>query len=210
MAEIIPFSPQKKEQILLKATQALKKGQIVAIPTETYYGLATNPFAPEALQRLFQLKGRPLKKPVPILIARQEQLWLLAREISPLHRIFMERFWPGPLTLIFFARPDLPSLVTGGTGKVAVRLTSHPLAQELAALFGPITGTSANLSGNPPAIEAKEILDSLPEVDLILDAGPCPGGAPSTILDLTVDPPEVLRPGKITQEEIQALFRQLK
>ncbi len=209
MAKCISFAPDRKEEIFSILIKALRSGQVVAIPTETYYGLAVDPFEEQALERLFRLKRRPASKPVPVIIGKREQLTLLVQKISESHRLLIERFWPGPLTLLFWAKPGLPDLLTGKAKKVAVRLTSHPLAQELAAVFGPLTATSANLSGASPAVKAEEVLRELPDVDLVLDAGVCPGKVPSTLLDLTVDPPQILREGRVTKDELCTFLPQI-
>jgi L-threonylcarbamoyladenylate synthase len=162
----------------------LCQGGLIAFPTETYYGLGVDPFNTEALARLFAVKQRQPDKPVLVLVAEQAQVSELAAEVpAVLHRL-MTAFWPGPLTLVFPGRASLPSLLTGGTGNVGIRQSPHPLAARLLAAFGgPITATSANRSGAPPATTAAEVQESLgSEIDLILDGGTTPGGAGSTLV----------------------------
>ena len=169
---------------LQQAVLVLRQGGVVAFPTETYYGLAVDPFNDQALERLFQLKKRPAQKPVLVLIDSQKRLPLLASEIPGQFRPLMERFWPGPLTLIFPARPNLSSTLTASTGTVGVRISSQPLAHSLTAMAGGvITATSANLSGLSPATTAQEIMTQFGHgLDWLLQGGPTQGGLASTIV----------------------------
>ncbi|MGB5684638.1 MAG: L-threonylcarbamoyladenylate synthase [Candidatus Electrothrix sp.] len=167
-----------------EAARLLRQGGLIAFPTETYYGLGVDPFNIEALQRLFAVKQRQLDKPVLVLVAEQNQVVHLVAEVPDVMRRLMTAFWPGPLTLVFPGRSTLPPLLTGGTGNIGIRQSPHPLASQLLYAFGgPITATSANRSGAPPAITAAEIQASLgSEIDLILDGGTTPGGAGSTLV----------------------------
>jgi len=185
---------------------------IVAVPTETYYGLAVNPFQAEALDRLFTLKMRSLEKPVLVLVAGPEMLIRVVREVPTAGARLMERFWPGPLTIIFPSQSHLPRLLTGGTGTVGVRHPRQPLTCRLIAALGrPITGTSANRAGRPPLIGAAAVAREFGDgVDLILDAGPCPGGLPSTIVDVTCSPPRLVRAGVIPAEQILEIIPDLE
>ncbi|NPA49586.1 MAG: threonylcarbamoyl-AMP synthase, partial [Thermodesulfobacteria bacterium] len=202
MAKIISLA-ENQEEALRAALKALKEGKVVVIPTETFYGLAVDCQNEEALKRLFALKRRPEEKPVLLLVGDLAQLEEVVREITPLARKLIAAFWPGPLTLVLEARPGLSSFLTAGTGKVAVRLSSHPVPRRLALSFGrPITGTSANLSGKPPARSVAEVLAQLPGVDLVLDAGVLPARAPSTIVDASGEAPVLLREGEIPWAEI--------
>ncbi len=193
----------KDHQALEKALEALKRGRVVAIPTETFYGLAVDYRNEKALKRLFILKKRPEEKPVLLLIGDLTQLNEIVQDVPSLARNLIERFWPGPLTLVLPARPHLSFFLTAGTGKVAVRLSSHQIPLQLAQALGrPITGTSANLSGRPPARTPAEILAQLPEVDLIIDAGALPAEAPSTIVEVSGESLRLLREGEIPWREI--------
>ncbi|CAK8719347.1 YrdC-like domain-containing protein [Candidatus Electrothrix laxa] len=162
----------------------LSQGGLIAFPTETYYGLGVDPFNVEALERLFAVKQRQSGKPVLVLVAEQAQVTELVAEVPAVLRGLMAAFWPGPLTLVFPGRSTLPALLTGGTGNIGIRHSPHPLASQLLRAFGgPITATSANRSGAPPATMAAEVLDSFgAEIDLILDGGTTPGGAGSTLV----------------------------
>lgn len=187
-----------------KAASLLRAGGIVAFPTETYYGLGVDPLNEEALTRLFQVKDRPALKPVLVLVADREQLGLLAREISATARRLMDRFWPGPLTLVLPARPELSSHLTGGTGTVGVRLSPQPLASELLRIFGgPLTATSANRSGHVPAVTAAEVRAAFgSEVDLILDGGRTPGEKGSTLVGVSGSRITCIREGRLSFAEV--------
>ncbi|MBM4300419.1 MAG: threonylcarbamoyl-AMP synthase [Deltaproteobacteria bacterium] len=182
-----------------EARTVLTLNGVIAVPTETFFGLAVNPFQEEALDRLFTLKGRAPEKPVLVLVDGREMLNQVAREIPGQARQLMEKFWPGPLTIIFPGLPHLPRRLTAGTGTIAVRQPRQPLTCRLISALGfPITGTSANRSGRPPLIRAAEVAEEFGEgVDLILDAGPCPGGLPSTIVDVTGASLRLVRIGAI-------------
>ncbi len=182
-----------------EARGLLSAGGLLALPTETFYALAVNPFDGAALARLYGVKARPLGNPVLVLISGPEMLPQVALPAPPAYQL-LAPLWPGPLTLILPARPDLPPLLTGGTGAVGVRQPGQPLVCRLLAELGfPVTGTSANRSGQPPLTAAAAVARELgEEVDLILEAGPTPGGQPSTIVDLTVSPPRLVRAGAIS------------
>jgi L-threonylcarbamoyladenylate synthase len=171
---------------LQKAVRIIRDGGVVAFPTETYYGLACDPFNKAALSRLFALKRRPPDKPVLTLVRDKTQLHLLAEYIPDIFMPLMRSFWPGPLSLIFPAQENLPEILTGYTATVGVRVSSHPVARRLVeAAAQPITATSANFSGQNAAICAQEVGDQLgPDIDFILDAGETPGGKGSTIVGL--------------------------
>ena len=162
----------------------LAGGGVVAFPTETCYGLAVDPFNDRALQRLYQVKHRPADKPVLLLIHDLALLDSLVTAVPEAYAPLIARYWPGPLTLIFPARPALPSLLTGGTGTIGVRISPHPVAQALGRAFGrAITATSANLSEQEPARSATEVRAALgATIDLILDGGRTPADRCSTII----------------------------
>lgn len=182
-----------------RAIECIREGGIVAFPTETYYGLAVDPDSLTAVGNLFKLKGRQADKPLILLIESQEQLQLVAESIPAQFVPFMEKYWPGPLTLVFPARKNICRQLTGNTGSVGVRISSHPLARELVRRMGkPITATSANISGQHPASTAAEVQamfgDSL---NYIVDGGPTPAGLCSTVLGLTGGRCTVMRQGRI-------------
>lgn len=193
------------QEELQSALLVLKQGGVVAFPTETYYGLAVDPFNSQAVERLFYLKHRPVAKPVLVLIDKQERLSDLAAEIPGQFQPLMDRFWPGPLTLIFPAQPNLPHALTADTGTVGVRISSHPLALALCSLAGgAITATSANLSGVRPAANEQEVLAQFgSRLDCLLKAGPTRGGQASTIVATCGSGLRLVREGVIPFGEIE-------
>lgn len=157
-----------------------------------------------AVERLFALKRRSDDQPVPVVVADCRQLDTVIKTVPPLADLLMTRFWPGPLTLVMSALATVPGRVTGGTGRLGVRQPGLPLpALVAAAVGGPITATSANRSGASPATTAERVRAEFgDEIDLILDGGTTPGGLPSTVLDVTVEPPLLVREGRITEEQL--------
>lgn len=180
-----------------RAAEVLARGGIVAYPTETFYGLAVDAMDRDACARLFSLKGRDSNKAMPCILGSVQQLELVTEEVSPLVRRLAMRFWPGPLTLVVPARPEVAARAANGT--VAVRVSGLGLARQLAeALGGPITATSANRAGAAPSVTADDVVRAFQEdVDLVLDGGATPGGLASTIVDVTRDPPALVRRGAV-------------
>jgi L-threonylcarbamoyladenylate synthase len=165
----------------------LSRGEIVAFPTESSYGLGVNALSLHALDRLFARKGREPGKPPPILISDEAMLKLLVAEVPPRAQELMARFWPGPLTLVLPARPGLPEPLVS-EGGVGVRRSPHPLADALVAAFGgPVTATSANLSGRPAALTAAEVVAAFGDALHLLDGGDAPGAPPSTVARVAAD-----------------------
>lgn len=191
---------------LRQAAAVVRGGGVVAFPTETYYGLAVDPFQPLALERLFRVKERPADLPILVLVSGPEQLGLLASSVPPLFVPLMRAFWPGPLTLVCPARPELPDRLTGKTGTVGVRQSPQAAANGLiAACGGPVTATSANLSGRPAAVTAAEAVHIFGDtVDLVLDGGPTPGGLGSTLVGLRAGRLCCLRHGVIAFAAVEA------
>jgi L-threonylcarbamoyladenylate synthase len=181
------------------AAAVLKSGGIVAFPTESFYGLGADALAPEAVRRVFRLKGRPESKPLLVLVDSVEQALTLAAEASAGARELMARHWPGPLTLVLRAAAAVPVEVTAGTGTVGLRVPGHAVARGLVRAAGiPVTAPSANPSGDPPSTRAGEVARHFAgRIDLILDGGVTAGGAGSTVADCTVWPPRVLRQGPV-------------
>lgn len=204
MKKVIPIDPDDPDSAVLSDVAALiRKNGVVAIPTDTFYGLAANPFDVKTVSRLFEIKGRDSSKPILLLISGLQMLPSLVEEISPFAEKVMGRFWPGPLTLIFKASKHLPDLLTGGTGTVGIRFPNAILPVRLIDRVGlPITATSANRSGEPSPSSAHEVERVLgPSLDCILDGGPC-STLPSTVLDLTTSEPNLLREGRISAEQL--------
>lgn len=199
---IDPGSPAP--EIFSKAAGVLSAGGVIVFPTRSLYGLGVDAFNETAVEKLFRIKGRPAGKPVLVLIHDLGQLGSLVIDVPEAARHLIHRFWPGRLTLVFHARPSLPEGLTAGTGKIGVRLAGHPVAARLAAALGrPVTGTSANRSGRPGVSRVSELDPGIRDaVDLILDAGPLKDGAGSTVLDVTCDPPRILREGAVLASDI--------
>jgi L-threonylcarbamoyladenylate synthase len=194
----------EREGGLKEGGTLLRSGNLVAFPTESFYGLAVDARNEGAISRLLKAKGRSPHNPILILISDMKEVDRVVTRIPHQARRLMEAFWPGGLTLIFEARKEISPQLTASTGKIGVRLSSHPIATGLARALGrPITGTSANLAGQPACVSAQEVLSTMSNaVDLILDGGKTPGGRGSTVLDITVEPPRVLRRGMVEEESI--------
>ena len=208
--EILSVNPESPDQDLIgKAAALIKTGGLVVFPTSSFYGLGAEAFNAEAVDKVFQIKKRDPQKPILILIACLADLAPLVRSIPKTATRLMEAFWPGGLTLVFHAADSVPSNLTGYTGKIGIRLGSHPVASALAKTVGsPITGTSANLSGKEGCTSVAEIDRSIKDqVDLVLDAGTLGGVRGSTVVDVAVDPPEILREGDINAERIWAVLK---
>lgn len=186
-----------------KAKDIILSGGLVAFPTESFYGLGVNILDERAVKRLFQAKKRKGDQPILLLIPSSESLEQYVQNIPDVAHKLMKKYWPGGLTLIFQAAPNISPLLTAGTGKIGIRLSCHSVAAALVKTVGiPITGTSANISGQPPCASANQVLESLGQsVNLILDGGSTEGKVGSTLLDVTVDPPLILRQGMIEISE---------
>jgi L-threonylcarbamoyladenylate synthase len=197
---VVAVDPAAPDPATLGAAAAtLERGGLVVFPTETFYGLGAAGLDARAVGRLLAAKERPDDKPILLLVDSVDMAEAVALEIGPGARALMARHWPGPITLVLRARTGVPVGVTAGTGTVGLRLSPHPVARGLVrALGAPVTAPSANRTGAPPPTTAAGALDQLDgRVDLVLDGGPTPGGPPSTVLDVTVEPPRVLRAGAV-------------
>jgi len=189
--------------VLKEAAGVLLKGGLVAFPTETFYGLGANALDAAAVKRIFEVKGRPESKPLVVLVDSVRMAESLVKEIPAAALALMARYWPGPLTLIFRSASCLPEELTAATGTIGIRISGHPVAFELVRAAGvPITAPSANPSGEEPPVTAADVDRTLRDrIDLILDGGPTTGGLPSTMLDVTVTPPRVIRRGALELPE---------
>ena len=203
VANVDPHNP--RDERLADAEQVLAAGGVVALPTETFYGLAADSANADALRRVNALKGKDAVSPLLLLLGSVEQVQGVARSLPPEFDRLAKRFWPGPLTLLVPAAEHLDGSLVGEQGAVAVRVPGLSVTRRIAAALGrPICGPSANRHGEPPcrtAVEVAEIFDD--QLDLLLDGGPTTGGAPSTLLDLTADPPRVLREGLVAAAALQ-------
>ena len=200
--------PDKMNRALTEAARIIKDGGLVAFPTESFYGLAADPANERALGRVFEAKKRPANNPILLLIDDTARVFDYAAQVPQKSLALMRKIWPGRLTLVFAARPEVSSLITGGTGKIGLRVSSNLLACALARLVGgAITGTSANISQHRPCVSAEEVLKEIGDrVDAILDGGPCPGGQGTTVLDISQDPPRILREGMVSKGEIERII----
>lgn len=192
-----PLEPQ-----LAPAVAAIAGGDVVGFPTETFYGLAADPRSARAVARLFELKGRAASQPIALIAADLDQVERIAG-LSAGARRLARAFWPGPLTLVVPARVPLARAVVSERGLVGVRVSSHPVARALAAAVGhPITATSANISGEPPARTADAVARALPGLPVLIDGGAAPGAAPSTVVELADGRAVLLRAGAVPWERV--------
>ena len=188
-----------------RAGDVLRRGGLVAYPTESFYGLAVDATNAHAIDRLFFVKKRDAGRPVLILIPSAQVLERYVADIPHVALRLIERFWPGALTLIFSAGVSILPVLTAGTGKIGIRLSSHNVATALAENIGvPITGTSANISGEPSCCSAQEVRKAFGDlVDLVLDGGETTGEMASTVLDVTVKPPVIIREGMVGRDQLK-------
>lgn len=199
-----PAAPQR--DALQEAAKWIRNGGLVALPTDTLYGLAADPFSSDAVARVFTVKGRAGGRALPLIAADADQIAARLGPLSPAAERLAAKFWPGPLTLLIPAPVALAREVSGGTGRVGVRVPAHDIARAICrAADRPITATSANRSGQPATADPAEVERTLGEdVDLLIDTGPTRGGAPSTIVDVTGATPLLVRAGAVSWREIQA------
>jgi L-threonylcarbamoyladenylate synthase len=209
MPVIIKINPEHPEPDRIdEAVAMLKNGRVIGFPTETFYGLGTDALNEASIAKIFAVKGRDFNNPILVVIGDPGHVDLFADDIPAQARALMQRFWPGPVTILFRASAAVSPKLTAGSGKIGIRLTSHPIARELSRkLGGPLTATSANLSGATECSSAAEVLAQLEgKIDGIVDGGTTPGGKGSTIVDATVSPVNVLREGVISTALIQEML----
>ena len=204
----IVITPDNVDEALNAAAEVLHHGGLVAFPTDTVYGVAAMVFVEDAVERLFAAKGRDRSKAIPILLAQMRDMTRVAQRVPPAAWQLAGAFWPGALSIVLPKSPFVPDIVTAGGPTVAVRVPDHRLAIRLIERAkSPLATTSANLSGQPDPITADDVEASLGDsVDLLLDGGPCPGRLASTVIDLTVSPPKILRAGPIRWEDMEPLL----
>jgi L-threonylcarbamoyladenylate synthase len=197
---------EKNSTAVSDALAALTAGETIVYPTETFYALGVDALYAQAVERLFAIKGREPGKPVALIAADTAMAFALAREVPTAAHVLAEAFWPGPLTLVLPARDGIPAALIGDDGGVGVRVSSHPLARALAAaLGGPLTATSANLAGEPPAVEPAAAHRALGDkIKVFLEDGRLAGGAPSTVVAVDRTGIRVLRPGAVSERELVA------
>lgn len=204
--KVDPINPEASA--VEEAGRVLRQGGLVAFPTETVYGLGANALDGRASARIYKAKGRPSDNPLIVHVAGIEEVGSLVESVSGTARVLMETFWPGPLALIMPARADVPAEVTAGLNTVAVRMPDHPVALALIKAAGvPVAAPSANLSGRPSPTTAQHVLQDLNgRIEAVLDGGQTGVGVESTVLDLTVPVPTVLRPGGVTPEDLREVL----
>ncbi len=202
---------EAEEKALLRAGEIIRVGGLVAFPTETVYGLGGDALNPGSSRRIYAAKGRPSDNPLIIHIDRFEDIYRIAGQVPEAAVRLAEAFWPGPLTMILPKAPEVPPETTGGLETVAVRLPSHPVARRLIRYGGGyVAAPSANLSGRPSPTVARYVIEDMQgRVEAIVDGGEVGIGLESTIVDLTVNPPQILRPGYVTEKKLAAVLGQV-
>jgi len=195
---------------LEQALEALRRGEVIVFPTETFYGLGADAFNGNAVERVLGLKGREPENPIPILVADEQMLRSVVAQIPPLARRLMDHFWPGPLTLVLRAKKGLPVALVNRSGGVGVRISSHPLASRLVRGLGhPLTATSANPSGKEPARTIAEAMAYFSaRLEIFIDGGRLPGRRGSTVVEIAQDQWRILREGEIGSEALERALGQ--
>jgi L-threonylcarbamoyladenylate synthase len=204
VTQLLDTSPSS----IARAAECLRAGGLVAFPTETVYGLGVHALDAKAVRRLFEAKGRPANDPLIVHVASAAEVRALITAMPAAAETLAARFWPGPLTLVLPKSPRVPAEVTADLDTVAIRMPAHPVARALLeAAQVPVAAPSANLFSRPSPTRAAHVLQDLEgRIDLVIDGGPTAVGLESTVLDLTIDPPVVLRPGAVTVEMLRALL----
>jgi len=193
-----------KTSIPIKSyAELLKQGNLVVFPTETVYGLGASAWNPKAVQEIFATKGRPSDNPLIVHISSIDMVKQFTDQVPGRARTLMQKFWPGPLTLVFRKKPDVLDIVTAGLSTVALRMPDHPIALQLIQEAGPLVAPSANKSGRPSPTRAEHVISDYGSSLPLIDGGECDLGLESTVLDLSVNPPVILRPGYITPNQIE-------
>ena len=193
-----------------RGISVLKQGGLVAFPTDTVYGLGACADNEQAVAKVYRVKERPMSLALPLLLADSAQIKEVADSVPAIAWRLIEKFLPGPLTIVLYKAESVLDAVTGGGDTVAVRIPAHPVPVALAERVGPIVGTSANLTGKPSPLTAGEVRSQLGDkLDLIIDGGWCPGGRESTVVDVTGDVPVILREGPISREALKEVCEEM-
>ncbi len=199
---------KSSKEAIEEAVRIIKQGGVVVYPTESFYGLGADATNEEAIRKVFKIKKRKENNPILLIIGELSMLSDLVKEIPLPAKLLIEKLWPGPLTMLFWAKHNVPSVLHAGTGKIGVRLSANPVARAISKLSEvPITGTSANISGTPPCRTASEVMSQLKGVDLVLDAGKLNSSLPSTVIDVTESPFKLIRKGLISEEKIRECLK---
>lgn len=206
MPEILKVdADNSEERILSKAVEILANGGIIAYPTETFYGLGADATNEKAIEKIFAAKGRDFKNPISLIIDHTDDIYPLVQNVPQTAKKLMAAFWPGALTIVFLAANNVSPLLTAGSGKIGLRVSSHPIARGIVQkLKRPLTATSANLTGAPECTRASEVAEQIGDkIDTIVDWGKTQGGKASTLIDVTCNPPVILREGTISRKIIE-------
>lgn len=207
--KIIKIDPDKPEpELIKKAAMVIRSGGVVVFPARCLYGLAVDACNETAVDRVFEIKGRAEKKPLLVLADSHLMISAIVKEITPLANKIMKSFWPGLITVILESNNSLPPKLTAGSNKIGIRKPGHPVAMALVkAVGGPITGTSANISGDAGCFSIRDLDPEIAEkADLIIDAGMLKGGLGSTVVDATGEVPVIIREGEVSRNEILAVL----
>ena len=205
MPEILKIgNDNSEEKILARTVEILEGGGIISYPTETFYGLGADATNKKAIEKIFAVKGRDFKNPISLIIGQEEDVYPLVQDVPQTAKKLMAAFWPGALTIVLQASDEISPLLTAGSGKIGLRVSSHPIALRIVQkLKRPLTATSANLSGSPECSRASEVAEQIGgKLDAIVDGEQTQGGKTSTIIDVTCDPPVILREGAISRQTI--------
>lgn len=204
MAKLLKVDPGRLEQILKVAEELIRSGKAIAVPTDTLYGLAADPYNLAAVNEINRIKRRTVERAVPLLVDSIDRAAEIAQNPPKLFFELARKYWPGALTLVVAAAPGLPLKITGNTGKVGLRWPKAPIAEALITACGrALTGTSANLTENPPCTTAEDVMLQIGDaVPLIIDGGPTPAHVPSTVIELTGSQARLIRPGAIPESEL--------
>jgi L-threonylcarbamoyladenylate synthase len=210
LLNVDPIAPQAER--IARAAELIRQGQVIAIPTDTLYGLAADPFQAAAVEKVFAVKGRPPDAPVLMLVDSIDMAASLSKELPASFHALAKRYWPGPLTIVVEAAERIPAIVTANTGRVGIRLPAAAIPQALiGALGGPITGTSANRSGKSECRSAAEVEAALGDtLSLILNGGPSQETTPSTVISLRRESWELIREGAIQRTALEEFFRSME
>ena len=206
MPEILKVgADNSEEKILIRSAEILANGGIIAYPTETFYGLGADVTNEKAIEKIFAVKGRNFKNPISLIIGQVDDTYPLVQDVPEVAKKLMKAFWPGALTIVFLAADKISPLLTAGSGKIGLRVSSHPIAMGIVQkLKRPLTATSANLSGAPECTRASEVAEQIGnKISAIIDLGDTPSTKGSTIIDVTYDPPVILREGVISRKAIE-------
>ena len=206
MPEILKVSADyPEESVLTRAAAVVICGGVIAYPTETFYGLGVDATNVQAIHKIFTVKGRDFHNPISVIIGERKNVYPLVRNVTLTTEKLMDSFWPGPLTIVFMASAEVSPLLTAGSGKIGIRLSSHKGAMRIAQIMGrPLTATSANLSNQPECARATEVIKQIGnKIDAIVDFGKTIGDKVSTIIDVTCDPLVILREGAISRKIIE-------